>query len=106
MLSNQLQGFCNVLRTIIVSNQKTGATTIKILKKFHRDVLAISSGPCVNDLPEIDEIDENSSTADILVYAEILKETNNGFSKPADLKDLFNISNLISNIDFFSKIKK
>lgn len=103
MLSNQLQGFCNALHAIVAANVETGATTIKILEKLCGDVLEITHGSCVKNLPEIPK--EISST-DILVFAEILKETNNTFLKPEEIKDLLNISNLPNNIDFFSKMKR
>lgn len=103
MLANQLQGFCNALQIIIASNQKTGTITKKILEKLYDDVISITTGRCIKDLPPINE---TLSIADILVYAEILKETTQVFLKPEEMKDLLTFSSLKNTINEFSKFKK
>jgi len=42
----------------------------------------------------------------LIIPFEILKETNNAFLKPEEVKDLLSINNLPNTIDFFGKFKK
>lgn len=103
MLSNQLQGFCNALYAIIAAKLEPSTVTIEILQKLYKDVLEITHGQCVKDLPGIPK---DISGADILVFAETLKETNNAFLKPEEIKDLLNFNNVPGSLDFFTKVKQ
>ncbi|MDD4957644.1 MAG: hypothetical protein PHQ61_08415 [Candidatus Omnitrophica bacterium] len=103
ILSNQLQGFCNALHAIIAANREPRIVTVEILQKLYKDLLSITNGHCVEDLPKIPQ---DISGADILVFAEILKETCWTFLRPEELKDLLNVNNVIGNLDCIAKVRK
>ena len=81
ILSFQLQGLCNALRIAVSTGQPAGAACVALFDKLRIDLLALTSGRCVEGLPEISG---DVTLVDMLVYSEVLNETLNAFLNPEE----------------------
>lgn len=79
VLACQLDGLCDGLRFAIAHEAKPGLTTVNVIRKLARDIREMTPPFCCQDLPEVHD---ETSPADLLAYAEMLRATVSAFLQP------------------------
>ena len=82
IIAFQLEGLCTALRQSIASGLPPGPAIFENLGKLRTAFSSVHSGPSLDVLPNIDA---NSSPADILAFAEMLRTTVGAFLSPDEI---------------------
>lgn len=82
--SFQIDGLCAALRHLTAVNLEPGQAAKQLLKALREGFLENSSGQITRLIPEVSD---TSSTADLVVIAEVLRATVTSFLSPEELEE-------------------